>query len=214
LPFYFLKESIFCKLKKDFMIKFSDCAQKTDSQLVALTLKNQEYYYCLMKRYESPLMNYIYKLSGMNRMDIQDILQEVFILAYQNLNDYNENFKFSSWIYRIAHNYTISMIRKKPKNSQNISWDEHDLDQLIQSDFNLEENFVQKIDYENLLWIIDLLPLKYKEVLLLKFLEGKDYQEISDIIRKPIGTVGTLINRAKKILLKEIEKHKAGIKNG
>ncbi|MDD3656214.1 MAG: sigma-70 family RNA polymerase sigma factor [Atribacterota bacterium] len=196
------------------MINISDCEQKTDSQLVALTLKNQEYYYCLMKRYESALMNYIYRLSGMNRTDIQDILQEVFILAYQNLNDYNEDFKFSSWIYRIAHNYTISTIRKKPRYYQNISWDEHDLDQLVQSDFNLEKNFLQKIDYENLLCIIDLLPLKYKEVLLLKFLEGKDYQEISDIVRKPIGTVGTLINRAKKLLLKEIEKYKAGIKYG
>ncbi len=194
------------------MVKISDCAQKTDAQLVALALKNQEYYYCIMKRYELALMGYIYKLSGMNKMEIEDVVQEVFILAYQNLNDYNTNFKFSSWIYRIAHNYTISVMRKNPKYYQNISWDEHDLEQLIESDFNLEENMLQKIDYEKLLHIIDSLPLKYKEVLLLKYLEEKDYQEISDILRKPIGTIGTLINRAKKILRKEIEKFKVGIK--
>jgi RNA polymerase sigma-70 factor (ECF subfamily) len=195
-----------------FMAKISDGKQKTDAQLVALTLKNQEYYYHLMKRYESSLMSYIYRLSGMNRMDIQDILQEVFILVYQNLNDYNESFKFSSWIYRIAHNHTISVMRKNPNHTRNISWDEHDLEQLIQSDFNLEESLIQKIGYENLLQKINLLPLKYREVVLLKFIEGKDYQEISDILKKPIGTVGTLINRARKILSKGIEKHREGEK--
>ena len=192
------------------MAKISDCKQKTDAQLVALTLKNQEYYYHLMKRYESSLTSYIYRLSGMKRTDIQDILQEVFILAYQNLNDYDENFKFSSWIYRIARNYTISMLRKNPKYAQNISWDEHDLEQLIQSDFNLEESFIQKIGCEDLLQIINLLPLKYREVIILKFIEEKDYQEISDILKKPIGTVGTLINRARKMLSKEIDRHREG----
>lgn len=186
------------------MVKIPDCEQKTDAQLVSLTLKNQDYYYYLMKRYEYALMNYIYRLSGMNKLDIQDILQEVFILAYQNLHDYNKNFKFSSWIYRIAHNYTISMIRKNPKYYHSISWDEYDLEQLIHSDFNLEEFLIQKVDYENLLSIIGSLPLKYREVLLLKFLEGKDYQEISDILKKPIGTVGTLISRARKMLLKKL----------
>lgn len=190
------------------MIKNSDLEQKTDAQLVDLTLKDQEYYYYLMKRYESVLMNYIYRLSGLSKMDIQDILQDVFILAYQNLNDYNNKFKFSSWIYRIAHNHTISVIRKNPKYFRNISWDEHGFEQFIQSDFNLEENLIKRTDYENLLSIINSLPLKYREVLLLKYIEEKDYQEISDILRKPIGTIGTLINRAKKILLREIEQFK------
>ncbi len=194
------------------MAKISDFKQKTDAQLVALTLKNQEYYYHLMKRYEYSLMSFIHRLSGMKRTDIQDILQEVFILVYQNLNDYDENFKFSSWIYRIARNYTISMLRQNPKYAQNISWDEHDLEQLIQSDFNLEESFIQKIGYEDLLQIINLLPLKYREVIILKFIEEKDYQEISDILKKPIGTVGTLINRARKMLSKEIDRHREGEK--
>lgn len=196
------------------MVKISDCEHKTDSELVALSLKNQDYYYCLMKRYESPLINYIYRLSGMNRMDLEDILQEVFILTYQNLNEYNANFKFSSWIYRIAHNYTISTMRKKTNYNLSISWDEYDLEQLLQSDLNLENDVIQKIDYENLLNLINDLPLKYREVFLLRFVEGKDYQEISDILRKPIGTVGTLINRAKKMLSQKIEMDKQVQKNG
>jgi RNA polymerase sigma-70 factor, ECF subfamily len=199
--------------KKDSMVTISDCEQKNDLQLVSLSLKNQEYYYCLMKRYEIPLMNYVRKLSGMSQSDVEDVLQEVFILAYQNLNDYDRQFKFSSWIYRIAHNQTVSMLRKKTKNYQDISWDEHDLDQLVQSDFDIEQSFFQKMDYHSLLQNIDTLPLKYKEVLLLKFVERKDYQEISDILRKPMGTIGTLINRAKKKLLQEIAKGQGGSKN-
>ena len=97
--------------------------------------------------------------------------------------------------------------------NQDISWDEHDLDQLVQSDFNLEQDLLQKNDYHNLLQIIDTLPLKYKEVLLLKFIEEKDYREISDILRKPIGTVGTLINRAKNILIREIENNQGRSKD-
>jgi RNA polymerase sigma-70 factor, ECF subfamily len=195
------------------MVTISECEQKTDAQLVSLSLDNQEYYYCLMKRYEVQLMNYVRKLSGMNWSDAEDVLQEVFILAYQNLNDYDRKFKFSSWIYRIAHNQTVSMLRKKTKIYQDISWDEHDLDQLVQSDFDIEQSFFQKMDYHSLLQNIDTLPLKYKEVLLLKFVERKDYQEISDILRKPMGTIGTLINRAKKKLLQEIAKGQGGSKN-
>jgi RNA polymerase sigma-70 factor (ECF subfamily) len=166
-----------------------------------------------MKRYEQPLMNYIRKLSGLNQADVEDTLQEVFILAYQNLNDYNDDFKFTSWIYRIAHNHTISLFRKRNKSKQDVSWDEKDLEQLVQSDFDLEQNLLQQNDYHNLLQSIDSLPLKYKEVLLLKFIEGKDYQQISDILKKPIGTIGTLINRAKKKLLQEIEKNQGRQKN-
>jgi len=199
--------------KQSIMITISECEQKTDAQLVLLSLKNQEYYYCLMKRYESSLMNYIRKISGFGQPDVEDILQEVFILAYQNLNDYNDDFKFTSWLYRIAHNHTISVFRKKSKSNQDVSWDEKDLEQLIQSDFDIEHNLLQKNDYHHLLQSIDALPLKYKEVLLLKFIEGKDYQQISDILRKPIGTIGTLINRAKKKLLHENKKNQGGQKN-
>ncbi|MDD4363178.1 MAG: RNA polymerase sigma factor [Atribacterota bacterium] len=193
------------------MINIIECELKTDLQLVILSLKSQEYYYCLMKRYEVPLMKYIRKLSGVDQATVEDILQEVFILAYKNLNDYDQRFKFSSWVYRIAHNQTISMLRKRTKNIQDLSWDEHDLDQIVKSDFDLEQGIFNKIDYNNLLSVIDLLPLKYKEVLLLKFVEGMDYQEIGDILKKPVGTIGTLINRAKKILLAKIDENRSGI---
>ncbi len=188
------------------MITGSECINKTDEQIVVLTLKNQDYYLCLMKRYEIKLLNYILKISNTSREDAEDILQEVFVKAYQNLNDFDLNFKFSNWIYSIAHNTTISAFRKKKVRPQTVSWEDKDLNNILKSTLDVEDTSLRKLTYKHILKIINQLPLKYKDVLILKFMEGKDYKEISDILHKPMGTIATLINRAKKSLKQELEK--------
>jgi len=188
------------------MITGSECINKTDEQIVILTLKNQDYYLCLMKRYETKLLNYILKISNISREDAEDILQEVFVKAYQNLNDFDLNFKFSNWIYSIAHNTTISVFRKKNVRPQTVSWEDKDLNNILKSTLDVEDESLQKLTYKHILKIINQMPLKYKDVLILKFVEGKDYREISDILHKPMGTIATLINRAKKSLKQELEK--------
>lgn len=192
------------------MVTTEECIKKTDEQLVFLTLKNQEYYLCLMKRYENKLLNYILKISNLNKEDAEDILQEVFIKVYQNLNDYDPNLKFSSWIYRITHNTTISIFRKKNVQPQSVSWDNEELINILESTYNVEKDTIRQLTYEQIWSIINRLPLKYKEILILKFIENKDYKEISDILHKPLGTIATLINRAKKSLKQEL--FKEGIK--
>ena len=149
-------------------------------------------------------------LSNMNKEDAEDTLQEIFIKTYRNLNEFDINFKFSSWLYRIAHNTAISFFRKKKTSLQTFSWEEKDLNNLFKSPLNLENTNIQKLTYQQILKIINSLPLKYKEVLILKFFEDKDYREISDILHKPMGTVATLINRAKISLRQELKKE--GIK--
>jgi len=188
------------------MLTGSECVNKTDEQIVVLTLKNQDYYLCLMKRYEVKLLNYILKISNISREDGEDILQEVFVKAYQNLNDFDLNFKFSNWIYSIAHNTTISAFRKKKVRPQIVSWEDEDLNNILESTLDVENTSLQKLTYKQILKIINQMPLKYKDVLILKFVEGKDYQEMSDILRKPMGTIATLINRAKKSLKQELKK--------
>ena len=188
------------------MITGLECINKTDEQIVVLTLKNQDYYLCLMKRYEIKLLNYILKISNISREDAEDILQEVFVKAYQNLNDFDLNFKFSNWIYSIAHNTTISVFRKKNVRPQTVSWEDKDLDNILKSTLDVEDASLQKQTYKHILKIINQLPLKFKDVLILKFMEGKDYREISDILHKPMGTIATLINRAKKFLKQELKK--------
>ncbi|MDD5014855.1 MAG: RNA polymerase sigma factor [Atribacterota bacterium] len=184
----------------------SECTNKTDEQIVVMTLRNQDYYLCLMKRYEARLLNYILKISNISKEDGEDILQEVFIRAYQNLNDFDLNYKFSNWIYSIAHNTTISAFRKKKVRPQTVSWEDKDLNNLLESALDAEDTSLQKLTYKHVLTKINQLPLKYKDVLILKFVEGKDYQEISDILHKPMGTIATLINRAKITLKQGLEK--------
>lgn len=188
------------------MITGSECVNKTDEQIVVLTLKNQDYYLCLMKRYEAKLLNYILKISNISREDGEDILQEVFVKAYQNLNDFDINFKFSNWIYSIAHNTTISSFRKKKVRPQTVSWEDEDLNNILESTLDVENTSLQKLTYKQILKIINQMPLKYKDVLILKFMEGKDYREISDILHKPMGTIATLINRAKESLKQELKR--------
>jgi len=188
------------------VVTIKECIDKTDEQLVVLTLKNQEYYLCLMKRYEIELLNYIMKISNGNKQDAEDILQETFIKAYQNLNDFNLSFKFSNWIFRITHNATISAFRKKKIYFRAVSWEEKDLDSILQSTLDVENTNIQKLSYEHVLEIINRLPLKYKEILILKFIEDKDYRAISDILHKPMGTIATLLNRAKKAIIRELKK--------
>lgn len=176
-----------------------DCETKTDVELVKLVLGDQDYFSCLMKRYETKLLNYIRRISNFPFEDAEDILQEVFIKVYHNLNGFDESFKFSSWIYSITHNEVISHFRKTKSRPQKFDLEIKDnILENILSDMNMEKDMDNNILREKIKSIFSDMNIKYREVLILKFIEGNDYNEISDIIKKPKGTVGTLINRAKK----------------
>ncbi|HNV97221.1 MAG TPA: sigma-70 family RNA polymerase sigma factor [bacterium] len=176
-----------------------DFSYKTDEELVISAFSNEDSFSELINRYEKKLFNYIKRISNLSKEDIEDILQEVFIKVYRNLNGFDADLKFSSWIYRITHNEVITNFRKfnsRPKFFDlNIN---DDILESIKSDFNIEKDLDSYILREKLKEVLQKMDVKYREVLILKFFEFKDYNEISDIIKKPIGTVGTLINRAKK----------------
>ena len=94
------------------MLDKNDCNEKNDEELVALALKNQDFFACLVERYEPKLMRYVRRISAATQEDAEDLLQEIFVKVYRNLNDFDPDLKFSSWIYRIAHNQVISYWRK------------------------------------------------------------------------------------------------------
>ena len=181
--------------------------KKTDIELVALTLADQDCFLYLARRYEKQLLRYIKRISRLNQEEAEDILQDVFINVYQNLNSFDNNLKFSSWIYRITHNQVISHYRKVKARPE---YYQGELNEDILNNLASDLDIVKDVDNQYLRQEIDkILPkldFKYREVLVLKFLEEKDYREISDILKKPIGTVATLINRAKKKFKEELEK--------
>jgi len=189
------------------MIVNGDCQNKSDNDLVKLTLKNADWYSCLMQRYEDKLSRYIYRISSANREDIEDLLQEIFLSAYRNLNDYDINLKFSSWIYRIAHNKAISHYRRVKARAQLIGGEEIDKYlSMVKDDADIHEQVNDKITGEVMSRLFQQIDVRYKDVLVLRYLEQKDYHEISDIIKKPVNTVGTLLNRAKQQMRELIKK--------
>ncbi len=180
---------------------------KTDEEIARLSLVNQEYFLHIIKRYKFKLYRYVLRISNIDPEEAEDILQEVFMKVYQNLNDFDDSLKFSSWIYRITHNQVISNFRKITARPQKSNFDlDDELIKNIASELNLAEDIDAKILRANISKVLEKINTKYREVLILKFLEEKSYNEISDIIKKPIGTVGSLMNRAKKEFKEEFLK--------
>jgi RNA polymerase sigma-70 factor, ECF subfamily len=184
----------------------------TDNELVVIIReKDQERYGEIIERYQGKLFSYIYRLIG-NRDEAQDLLQDVFIKAFRNLNSFDAERKFSSWIYRIAHNEAVNHIKRKSL-KRFISWEDvvSVKDKLITSSVEdgADEAWVKKEMRKEVSDAVDKLPLKYKQVLLLRYFSDKSYEEISEILGRPVNTVGTLINRAKgklKMRLKDIDR--------
>lgn len=169
----------------------------TDEELVKKSLQNADCFYYLMTRYEKKLLHYILRLSNINEPTAEDILQEVFMKAYRNLRDFDSRLKFSSWIYRIAHNETISFFRKRKARPETVNIENEDLVHFLKSSFDVHKEYKQQEINAKVQEVIKQLPEKYREVLIMRFIDDLDYQEISDILKKPMGTVSTLINRAK-----------------
>lgn len=180
----------------------------TDEEIVRLTLQNSNQYGLLMERYEAKLQRYIVRLGVRTIEDQQDVLQEIFIKAYRNLNSFDTSLSFSSWIYRIAHNEAISWYRKKnvrPEGHLVLDGDEI-LGFIASSNESSDVKFDKNINAKEVNKALALIEEKYREPIILRFFEHKEYDEISDILQIPIGSVGTLLHRGKKQLAAVLNK--------
>lgn len=170
---------------------------KTDEEVVQyIQSKDQEIYFVIVDRYKIKLLRYINSIVR-DQVKATDVLQETFIKAFINLRSFDSKKKFSSWIYRIAHNEAINVTKK---NKREVSFDDN-FD--IQSDEDMTDDFEKKEISLGVRKCIDKIPLIYSEPLVLYGIEDKSYEEISDILKIPMGTVATRISRA-KILMKNI----------
>ncbi|MDB5225571.1 MAG: subfamily polymerase sigma factor [Candidatus Adlerbacteria bacterium] len=181
---------------------------KTDQELVALVLKNRDEYRVLVERYEVPLRRYVGRLGADDEL-AKDILQESFIKAYLNLNDYDTALSFSAWMYRIAHNEAMSQFRKARVRPSPLKREEDlMLFEMIPDPLDIVMEADAAMDRGVLRDAIAGLESRYRDILVLRFFEEKSYNEISDILRMPEGTVATHINRAKQ-KLRELMKGRA-----
>lgn len=157
---------------------------------------DQELYSTIIERYEYKLMRYATHL--VHDEDIAlDIVQNSFIKAFINLYGFDVKKKFSSWIYRIVHNEAMNSIKKYRKEVKMPDDFDFPSNEDITKEFEHKENVI-KVER-----CLSKMPLLYSEPLSLYYLDEKTYEEISDILRIPMGTVATRISRA-KVAMKHI----------
>jgi RNA polymerase sigma-70 factor (ECF subfamily) len=162
----------------------------------------------LYDRYEPKLLRYIHKISQAGTDEAADILQDAFIKMWKNLNSFDDSLKFSSWLYRIVHNETVSFCRKKRSFGKNNKLDPGELQLVNLTDAAADAAPDLETRYFLTHKVLNKLSLKYKEVLILKFMEKMSYEEISDVLKIPEGTVATRMNRAKKMFKTIAEKER------
>lgn len=170
----------------------------TDEELVkAVQSGEQDAFSHIINRYQGKIFAYIQRLINHSE-EATDITQDVFMKAYRHLHTVDTSRKFSSWLYRIAHNESVNWLKKKTR-AKVESLDAHmEAGGQVASKFDLAETFAREEEQKSVRAAIDALPEKYREVMERRYIKQQSYQEISTALGKPINTVGTLINRAKK----------------
>lgn len=170
----------------------------SDEELVELVRsQDQELFGEVVQRYQDKLLRYATSLVG-DGHQAADVVQESFIKAFINLRGFNVKRKFSSWIYRIVHNQAINQIKKK-KRELSLDGNQY-LKEAMRSKVDIEKDFDKQELAKMVTVCLNKLPLKYRAPLVLFYLQERSYEEISDVLRIPVGTVGTRINRGKKML--------------
>jgi len=185
------------------------CKDLTDSELIEVILnKNRDSYQELFDRYNRKLFVYILHLVG-NREETEDILQNVFTKTYKNISRFDQTRKFSSWIYLIAQNEAVNYLKRRNKR-RIVSWEDvttsKDKLDIASSDVPPEEKWMHEEATKEIHDALEKLPPKYKEILTMRYYSEYSYEKIGALLGKPVNTVGTLINRAKKKLFEVVSK--------
>jgi RNA polymerase sigma-70 factor (ECF subfamily) len=156
----------------------------------------------LVDRYENKIKRYARKFL-FSPEDAQDAVQNIFLKAYENINNFDTKRKFSTWLYRIAHNELINSLKKKK------TLPLFDLDKFFPHRFS-DNGLSRQIDKQDARRTVsrhlEKLEPKYREPIILYYLEEFSYKEIADVLHIPISTVGIRIKRAKTAMKANLEK--------
>jgi RNA polymerase sigma-70 factor (ECF subfamily) len=180
-----------------------------DKRLIRDALKgNEQAYKLLMKKYYPQLSNLIYRLIR-DKQDVEDLTQEAFVKAFQSLKYFNQQYAFSTWLYKIATNNTIDYIRKKKLETfsidKPIASEESDFSfELPDSTYEPDKEIIRLQKSTAIQQAIAKLPEKYRRVIIMRHSEERDYAEIAKILKLPIGTVKAHIFRARELLYKHL----------
>lgn len=169
---------------------------------------DQKAYEVLLKRYRNGIYNMIYQMIK-NKEETEDLVQETFIKAFNSLKSYDDSYAFSTWLYKIAFNHSIDAIRKKKLKTlpldRPILLREGEVRHEIRDDTQSPEGDVIFSEKKELIQkTIDALPERYRMAIILRHQEERSYEEISQILNIPLGTVKARIFRAREMLKKKL----------
>ena len=178
---------------------------KSDAELVASTLRgSQDAFRELVVRFERPVYSLVLRMVQ-DPGAAEDLAQEVFFKAYRRLDTYDPQWKFSSWLFKIAHNTTIDHLRRGTPETVPLEATDEDHGDLaaVLADASAEspEAASERRDLGRALEeAIARLRPEYREAVLMFYAHGASYQEICEVTGLPLGTVKTNLHRARKEL--------------
>jgi len=175
----------------------------TDGELITRSIRGlEDSFEELVRRYQRPIAGYVFRLIGDYEASL-DVTQEVFIKVYNSLERYRSDYKFSTWLYRIAHNAAIDHLRRNSINPQSIETESPDGTYQLQLESPLPS---PEQDRERSEWkaeikaVIKLLPPAYRELILLRHSQDLSYDEIAEVTGLPLGTVKNRLFRAREMM--------------
>ena len=193
----------FCNI---FTVAESDKLAMNDAELVEQILNgNNNAFRFLVAKHERLVLHIVGRI--IQRSDeVEDVCQEVFIKVFRKLKGYKGDARLSTWIATIAYNTSISLLRKKSRKPEQ-SYDEQPGLIFAEQDSALNQQLVERDEVKAyLLMMIEQLPLHYRTVLTLFYLEEFSYKEIEQITGMPEGTIKSYLSRARKLLKEKLEK--------
>jgi RNA polymerase sigma-70 factor (ECF subfamily) len=164
---------------------------------------NEKAYASLLDKYQKPIYYLMLKKTG-NTKDAEDLTMETFAKAFNNLEQYTPAYAFSTWLYKIAINHSIDFSRKKNvrKASYNSNVDFNDPEGIqISSNFlSPEEQIIKNQKQEELKKLVKELKPQYAKIIELRYYHELSYEEISQELQLPLGSVKAQLFRAKELL--------------
>ena len=182
----------------------------SDTDLVKLAIEqNQAAFIVLYTRYNVGVKSHISRYVA-QKEDIEDICLESFQKAFSQIVTYNPEYKFSTWLYRIARNTAFDHLSRHDREKSNmpttsINDDIAELKELPATMHNPEEDIINQQEYDKWLTNIEKLKEEYRIVAKMNLIDNFGYKEIADALEMPINTVKTKIRRAKAQLLKMMD---------
>ncbi len=185
-----------------------EAIETTDQEIVEKILKGQgELYEEIITRYKNGVYSLCMRMIR-NNEDAKDLSQEAFIKAYQNLDKYNPDYKFSTWIFRVASNLCIDYLRKNK--TKTLPYD----DKLTMSHdmASAEDMYIHSDNKKQIEKAIKDLPEEYRVLILLYHKEGLSYEEMGEVLKLPMSKVKNRLYRARNRLkdsLKDIRREES-----